>query len=87
MHGRQGCLVGCVRTQPSVGKGLWTHLMQQDVGYGYRTHRTQRTQGPGGERQDATLLYLTQATFLLMPALAGEVEGAGPPSTAISRES
>jgi len=69
MHGRQGCLVGCVRTEPSGGKGLRTHLTQQDMAYEYRTHRTHRThrtQGPGGESQDATLLYLTQATFLLM---------------------
>ena len=63
MHGRQGCFVGCVRTEPSVGKGLRTHLTQQDVVYRYRTHRTQ---GPGRESQDATLLDLTQATFLLM---------------------
>jgi len=49
--------------EPSVGKGLRTHLTQQDVVYGYLTHRTQ---GPGRECQDTTLLYLTQATFLLM---------------------
>jgi len=66
MHGRQGCLVESARTEPSVAKGLWTHLTQQDMAYGYRTHRTHRKQGPGGESQDAILLYLTQATFLLM---------------------
>jgi len=53
MHARQGCLVGCVRTEPSVGKGRRTHLTQQDVAYRYRTHRTHRTQGPGWESQDA----------------------------------
>jgi len=59
-------LVGCVQTEPSAGKGLRTHLTQQDVAYLYRTHSTHRTQGPGWESQDATLLDLTQATFLLM---------------------
>jgi len=29
-------------------------------------HRTHRTQSPGQESQDTTLLYLMQATFLLM---------------------
>jgi len=52
--------------EPSGGKGLRTHLTQQDMADGYRTHRMHRTQGPGRESQDATLLYLTQATFLLM---------------------
>ena len=59
-------MVGCVQTEPSAGKGLRMHLTQQDVAYWYRTHRTHRTQGPGWESQDATLLHLTQATFLLM---------------------
>jgi len=59
-------LVGCVQTEPSVGKGLRTHLTQQDVAYCYRMHRTHKTQGPGWESQDTTLLDLTQATFLLM---------------------
>ena len=63
MHGRQSCLVACVRTEPSVGKGLWTHRTQPGVGHGHRTHRTQ---SPGWSSQDATLPYLTQATFLLM---------------------
>jgi len=63
MHGRQGCLVACVRTEPSVGKGFQTHQTQPDVAHRYRTHRTQ---SPGQESQDATLLYLMQATFLLM---------------------
>jgi len=66
MDGRQGWWVGCVRTEPSGGKGLRTHLTQQDMAYGYRTHRMHRTQDPGGESQDATLLYLKQAMFLLM---------------------
>jgi len=55
--------VACVRTEPSVGKGLWTYRTQPGVGHGYRAHRTQ---SPGWSSQDATLLYLTQATFLLM---------------------
>jgi len=59
-------LVECVQTEPSVGKGLWTHMTQQDVAYRYKTHRTHRMQSPGWESQDATLLDLTQATFLLM---------------------
>ena len=71
MQGRQGCLVGCVRTEPSVGKGFRTHLTQQDVANRYRTYTRNRMQGPGGESQDATLLDLTQATFLLMDATAG----------------
>jgi len=71
MDERQGCLVGCIRTELSGGKGLRTHLTQQDMADGYRTHRTHRTQGPGGESQDATLLYLTQATFLLMRKRSG----------------
>jgi len=58
--------VACVRTEPSVGKGLWTHRTQPGVGHGHRTHRTYRTQSPGWSSQDATLPYLTQATFLLM---------------------
>jgi len=70
MHGRQGCLIGCVRTEPSVGKGLRTHLTQQDVAYRYRTYWTHRTQGPGWESQDATLLDLTQATCLLMRVMS-----------------
>jgi len=69
MHGRQGYVVGYVWTEPSGSKGLRTHLTQQDIAYGYRTHRTHRTQGPGGESQDATLLCLTQATFLLMDSM------------------
>ena len=55
--------MACVRTEPSVGKGLWTHRTQPGVGHGHRTHRTQ---SPGWSGQDATLPYLTQATFLLM---------------------
>jgi len=66
MHGRQGCLVACVRTAPSVGKSFQTHQTQPDVAHKYRTHRTHRTQSPGQESQDATLLYQMQATFLLM---------------------
>jgi len=66
MHERQGCLVACVRTEPSVGNALQTHQTQPDVTHGYRTHTTHTTQSPGQENQDATLLYLTQATFLLM---------------------
>ena len=69
MHGRQGCLVACVQTAPSVGKGFQTHQTQPDVAHKYRTHRTHRTQSPGQESQDATLLYQMQATFLLMKAL------------------
>jgi len=52
--------------EPSVGKGLRTQLTQQDVVYRYRTHSTHRTQGPGWESQDPTLLDLKQATLLLM---------------------
>jgi len=66
MHGRQGCLVACVWTAPSVGKGFQTHQTQPDVAHKYRTHRKHRTQSPGQESQDATLLYQMQATFLLM---------------------
>jgi len=66
MHGRQGCLVACVQTEPRVGKGFQTHQRQPDVAHRYRTRRTHRMQSPGQESQDATLLYLMQATFLLI---------------------
>jgi len=62
-------LVACVRTEPSVGKCFQTHQTQPDVAHRYRTHRTHRTQSPDQESQDATLLYLMQATFLLMNGL------------------
>jgi len=73
MHGRQGCLVACVWTAPSVGKGFQMHQTQPDVAHKYRTHRTQ---SPGQESQDATLLYQMQATFLLMEFT---LYGPGPP--------
>jgi len=59
-------LVACVRTTPNVGKGLRTHQTQLDVVHRYRTHRRHRTQSPGQQSQDATLLNLMQATFWLI---------------------
>jgi len=66
MHGRQGCLVACVRTEPSTENGVWRRLTQPDVAPEYRTHRTHRTQSPHYKTQDATRLYLMQDDFLLM---------------------
>jgi len=66
MHGRQGCLVACVRTEPSTEKGVLMRQTQPDVVPKYRTHRTQRTQGSHYESQDATPLYLMQDGILLM---------------------
>jgi len=39
--GRQGCFVACVRTEPSIGKGLLTHRRNQIWRMG--TGRTGRT--------------------------------------------
>jgi len=66
MHGRQVCLVACVRTEPSTEKGVQTCQTQADVAPEYRMHRTHRTQSPHYESQDATRLYLMQDGFLLM---------------------
>jgi len=66
MHGRQGCLVGCVRTEPSTEKGVLTCQTQPDVAPEYRTHWTHRRQCPHYESQDATLPYLMQNGFLLI---------------------
>jgi len=66
MHGTQGCLVACVRTEPGTEKGVQMHLTQPDVAPDYRTHRTHRTQSPHYESQDATPPHLTQDGFLLM---------------------
>ena len=66
MHGRQGCLVACVRTEPSTEKGVRTRQTQLDVAPEYRTHTRHRTQSPHYESQDATRPYLIQDGFLLM---------------------
>jgi len=66
MHGTQGCLVACVRTEPGTEKGVQTHQTQPDVTSDYRTHRTRRTQSPHYESQNATPPHLTQDSFLLM---------------------
>jgi len=66
MHGRQGCLVACVRTELGTEKGVLTCQTQPDVVPEYRTHWTHRTQCSYYESQDATLPYLTQDGFLLM---------------------
>jgi len=66
MHGRQGCLVACVRTEPGTEKGVQTRQTQPDVAPEYRTHRTHWTPCSHYESQDPTLQYLTQDGFLLM---------------------
>jgi len=43
MHGRQGCFVAFVRTEPSIEKGLQMHQTQPDVAHGYRSHWMHRT--------------------------------------------
>ena len=67
IDGRQGCLVACVRTEPSTEKGVWTRQTQPDVAPEYRAHKTHRTQSPHYESQDATRPYPMQDGFLLMP--------------------
>jgi len=62
-HGRQGCLVACVRTEPSTEKGVQTRQTQPDVPPEYRTHRMQ---SPHYQSQDETPPNLTQDGFLLM---------------------
>jgi len=66
MHGRQGCLVACVRTEPSTEKGVRTCQTEPDVAPEYKAHSTHRTQSPHYQSQDATRLYLMQDGFLLM---------------------
>jgi len=63
MHRRQGCLVACIRMESSVHKGLWMDQTEPNVVPNYWTHRAQ---SPDYQCQDAILMYLTQATFLLM---------------------
>jgi len=70
MHGRQGCLVACVRTEPGTEKGVQTGQTQPDVAPEYRTHRTHWTPCPHYESQDATPQYLTQDGFLLIDCLS-----------------
>jgi len=36
MHGRQSCLVACVRTEPATEKGVQTRQTQPDVAPEYR---------------------------------------------------
>ena len=67
MHERQGCLVACVRTEPSTEKVVQTHQTEPDVALEYRTHRMHRTQSPHYQSQEATPPYLNQDGFLLMP--------------------
>jgi len=62
----QGCLVACDRMEPGPEKGVQMRQTQPDRELEYRTHRTDRTQSPHYERQDATLPYQTQDGFLLM---------------------
>jgi len=59
MHGRQGCFVAGVRTEPGTEKGVQTCQRQPDVASKYRTHRTHRTQSQHYESQDARLPNLT----------------------------
>jgi len=69
MHGRQGCLAACVRTEPSTEKGVWRHQKQPDLAPEYRmhkSHRTHRTLSPYCESQDATRPSLMQDGLLLM---------------------
>jgi len=66
MHGRQGCLVACVRTEPGIEKGVQTRQTQLDVTPQYGMHWMHRTQSSDYQSQDATLPYLTQDGFLLM---------------------
>jgi len=68
MHGRQGCLVPCVWTEPGTEKRVQMHQTQPDVAPQYRMHRTHRTQSPHWQNQDATPAYLMQDGFLLMSA-------------------
>jgi len=70
MHGRQGCLVAWVWTEPSTEKGVQTHQTQPDVPPEYRMHRTDWTQSPHYQSQDETPLNLTQDGFLLMVAFS-----------------
>ena len=66
MDGRQGCLVACVRTEPSTEKGVQRCQAEPDVAPVYRTHWTHWTQTPHYESQEATPPYLTPGGFLLM---------------------
>ena len=66
MHGRQGCLVACVQTEPGTETGVQTHQTQPDRVPEYRRNRTHRTKSPHLQSQDATPGYLTQDGFLLM---------------------
>ena len=53
IDGMQGCLVACVRTEPSTEKGVQTHQTQPHVEPNYRMNRTHRTQSLHYESQDA----------------------------------
>ena len=63
MHGRQDCLVACVRPEPSTEKGVQTYQTQPDVPPEYRRHRTDTTQSPHYESQDETPPNLKQDGF------------------------
>jgi len=76
MHGRQSCLVACVRTECRViaclqmhrtqGIQLRTHRRLGMQGAQLRTHRLHRTQIQRRLRLDAMAQYLTLGNLLLM---------------------
>jgi len=75
MHGRQGCLVACVRTEPGAEKVVLSRQMQPDVAPEHWTQRTHKTHSPHYETHDTTPLYLTQDAILLMQPGSCVIQG------------